>query len=63
MTTEDMKFVRKALDEAHNALGALRRMHGNEVQSLCYPAYNSIGDALRIMTLEGYEYSESEPVE
>lgn len=52
---DDLQFVRAALDEAYEALGCLRKMHGNEVTDLCYPAYNSVGDALRLITNLGYE--------
>jgi hypothetical protein len=37
-----------ALCEAENALDILRRGHGVEVSGLCYPALNSVRDALQL---------------
>ena len=47
----DLTLIRRALEEADDALGSLRRCHGIEVTDLCYPAYNTVLEALRQLTL------------
>ena len=43
----NLELIRRALDEAYDSLGALRRGHGLDVSELCYPARNTVGEALR----------------
>lgn len=49
----DLTLIRRALDEADEALGSLRRCHGLDVTELCYPAHNTVGEALRHLTARG----------
>lgn len=49
MDTQTLKLIERALNEAEDALGSLRRGHGTEVQSFCYPALNTIREALEAL--------------
>lgn len=42
----DKSVIGQALREADDALASLRRSHGIEVSTLCYPARNTVSDAL-----------------
>lgn len=54
MTDADMRFVHAALDEAYQALDTLRQISQHEVLDACYPAYNSVTNALKVMYVYGY---------
>jgi len=50
---QEESLTMRALRESRDALEALRRGHGVEVSSLCYPALNTVREALG----EGEEHS------
>lgn len=53
LTDAELALIRRALDEADDALGSLRRFHGAEVSALCYPARNTVAEAMRVLASRG----------
>ena len=53
MTRETEQLLIRAACEAEDALESLRRGHGAAVGGLCYPAMNTVRDAIEALRKEG----------
>lgn len=49
----DQTIIGRAIREADDSLGSLRRCYGTDVSTLCYPAANTVGQAVRMLAEAG----------